>query len=323
MSGLEIVALVPAILSAYCAASSEYKAWRTRKKKRAKEAQNAALQTSLDNSGTIIQSQYKLDVQHLGHVFEKGDGKCGISNKERRVLTFVSEIGCGALKDQLIILQNSVIALLVNTKKSDTLVNLVHPSHDILWSKSNSVRGNIITALAEQYQRIQQSKPIQQSLPAPSTPASKVSQISVAVVPQTPEPRKNLNCRGIIKCYSGCYSCELCSWKTSERDKSKSYGKSVQNLENFTVDGKMVDWFDLARIFHHDGHWGWGWRCDLCDHHPDFYDPGEIINHCKYFHKLAEILDKEDVTAMEEEMKVKEGGKFKALRLGVRRIMLI
>lgn len=81
MSGLEIVALVPAILSAYCAASSEYKAWRTRKKKRAKEAQNAALQTSLDNSGTIIQSQYKLDVQHLGHVFEKGDGKCGISNK--------------------------------------------------------------------------------------------------------------------------------------------------------------------------------------------------------------------------------------------------
>lgn len=210
-------------------------------------------------------------------------------------------------------------------------MNLVHPSHDILWSKSNAVRGNIITALAEQYQRIQQRKPMPHSLPPP-TP--KTPQYSVAAIfPGQNEP-KGPNCQGIIKYYNSQFSCELCHWALGP-------GISVQlnygYRGNWTKDNKAMDLLDFIRKFHN---YSACWRCDLCIHAPEFKTHAEMLNHCSYFHTLADITDgvgqipSPPLPTPEAETKphdglevevaeVGKGGKFQALRLGVRRMMFI
>lgn len=255
------------------------------------------------------------------------------------MLTFASEIGCGALKDQLIILQNSVIALLVNTKKSDTLVNLIHPSHDVLWSKSNAVRGNIITALAEQYQRIQQRKPMPHSLPPP---AQKTLQYSVAAVLPTQNAARGPNCRGIIKWYESEFSCELCRWTLNQAD---SHSLFRGNPQRYTKDQKELPLLEFIRRFHWSNNDGPCWKCDVCSHEPNFKFVSGMFNHCLYFHTLAAIsaepaLGSETkplfqaqalpTSELDPESKPQPGeavaekrGKFQALRLGVRRIMLI
>jgi len=72
---LETIGLVAALISAFVAIATEYRGWRQRHNRRITEAQNIALQASLDTSGPIVQAHYNDHFRQLGQVFAKGDGK--------------------------------------------------------------------------------------------------------------------------------------------------------------------------------------------------------------------------------------------------------
>lgn len=73
MSGLEIVALIPAIVSAFGAISVEYREWRKRRDDRRNQSKNVALQKLLAGNGEAVQDEYEADLRLLGPVFRRGD----------------------------------------------------------------------------------------------------------------------------------------------------------------------------------------------------------------------------------------------------------
>lgn len=75
MSGLEVVALVPSIISAWCAVAVEYRSWRKRRAKRASEQKNSVLQTHLQSIAPMLNSQFQEHFRRGGGAFQRGDGK--------------------------------------------------------------------------------------------------------------------------------------------------------------------------------------------------------------------------------------------------------
>lgn len=73
MSGLEIVALIPAIVSAFGTISVEYREWRKRRDDRRNQSKNVALQKLLAGNGDAVQDEYEEDLRLLGPVFRRGD----------------------------------------------------------------------------------------------------------------------------------------------------------------------------------------------------------------------------------------------------------
>ncbi|PON25386.1 hypothetical protein TGAM01_v205680 [Trichoderma gamsii] len=73
MSGLEIVALVPSIISAWCAVAVEYRSWRKRRAKRTSERKNTLLQTHLQSIGPMLNSQFQEHFRRGGGAFQRGD----------------------------------------------------------------------------------------------------------------------------------------------------------------------------------------------------------------------------------------------------------
>ncbi|KAF6781468.1 hypothetical protein CSOJ01_16079 [Colletotrichum sojae] len=65
MSGLEVAALVPSIVSAAVAVYDKYRHWRNRARARKDQAQNEELQQSLQQNGPLIQSEYDTDLQRI------------------------------------------------------------------------------------------------------------------------------------------------------------------------------------------------------------------------------------------------------------------
>lgn len=74
MSGLEIVALIPACIGAYTAIAAEYRQWRKSRAER-KSKKNMQLQKTLAKSGLKLEAEFEDRRRRLGHIFEKGDGK--------------------------------------------------------------------------------------------------------------------------------------------------------------------------------------------------------------------------------------------------------
>ncbi|KAJ5164837.1 uncharacterized protein N7500_006667 [Penicillium coprophilum] len=178
MSGLEIVALIPAIISAFGTISVEYRAWRKQREDRRNKDQNLALQKRLAGNGQTVQNEYDEDLRLLGPVFQRGDS-----------------IGRESLMHHLIILQSSVISLLRDRQNDISYVS--HPNHDSIKNTTISARNGIVGSLSDQYQRLAQARPIAR-LPAPA-------------------PAPVSNCFHEITCTThntifDRYSCNECGW---------------------------------------------------------------------------------------------------------------
>jgi len=279
MAGLEIVALVPAMVSAFAACAVEYRDWRSRRKARMERRRNAELLESLEGSGPVLQAEYDNDVRRLGRVFARGD-----------------DIGRTAVMEQLVILQNNVITLLTHSVTKGN--HSIHPQHHAIWRDSTSVRDNTLTALVQQYQRMSQSRPIRPALRAPGT---RNCRGIIKKESRTFSPDRHV--------------CELCGWATSQdvgvgyfyRTMGSGPGPSglldaIFNNEDewtgetrgLTRDGKTMPWFSFAGRFHFWNGEGKAWKknqwsCDYCDHRPVFSSLKGIIEHIKYFHDLEDI----------------------------------
>lgn len=87
MSGLEIVALVPSIISAWCAVAVEYRSWRKRRAKRTSEHKNTMLQTHLQSIAPMLNSQFQEHFRRGGGAFQRGDGKLVRFKRERQSMS--------------------------------------------------------------------------------------------------------------------------------------------------------------------------------------------------------------------------------------------
>jgi hypothetical protein len=74
MSGLEIVAGVAAIVSAFNGSVTLYRSWRDERRERLENAQNQNLERSLTIGGTTVQREYDTHFARLGRQFAIGDG---------------------------------------------------------------------------------------------------------------------------------------------------------------------------------------------------------------------------------------------------------
>ncbi|KAL3484705.1 hypothetical protein BJX62DRAFT_218352 [Aspergillus germanicus] len=141
MSGLEILALLPTIVSAFGAISVEYRDWRKQRADRVHQRRNIHLQRSLIGNVGSVQAGFDEGLRVVGPALQKGDG-----------------IARETLMNHLIILQSTVISLLRDRQNDAS--RLIHPNHDSIHSTTSSTGDGIITALSEQCQRLAQAKPI-------------------------------------------------------------------------------------------------------------------------------------------------------------------
>lgn len=74
MSGIEVVAVVAGIVSAFTASVSFYHSWQQKKAERIIQAQNKTLEVSLTTGGKAVQTQYDVFFGRLGQKFAAGDG---------------------------------------------------------------------------------------------------------------------------------------------------------------------------------------------------------------------------------------------------------
>ncbi|KXG50257.1 uncharacterized protein PGRI_062240 [Penicillium griseofulvum] len=192
MSGLEIIALIPAIVSAFGTISVEYRDWRKRRDDRRNKSKNVALQKLLAGNGETVQNEYDEDLRLLGPVFQRGDST-----------------GRESLMHHLIILQSTVISLMRD--RHNDMSYLSHPNHDAINNTTKSTRNGIVNTLSDQYQRLAQARPIAR-LPAPATSSAE-------------------NCFNDLSCATfntihNTYKCDDCGWgetysKTTEYVKTK------------------------------------------------------------------------------------------------------
>ncbi|KAJ5107172.1 hypothetical protein N7456_003847 [Penicillium angulare] len=151
MSGLEIVALIPAIVSAIAAVTVECRAWRKRKKERLAKTENLELETLLHESGPVVKSKHASGLQRFEEDFRIGDS-----------------IGHEALMEHLIVVQTTEISVL--RRRNINITDHIHPNHSLITRDTKSARGGIISALSQQYQRLAQADPSPRPLSATSEP---------------------------------------------------------------------------------------------------------------------------------------------------------
>ena len=72
-SGVEVVALVAGLVSAFRAAKSLYCEWREKRRERREKEENNELNSLLKHSGPQTQEEYDQDFRQLGRVFAQGD----------------------------------------------------------------------------------------------------------------------------------------------------------------------------------------------------------------------------------------------------------
>jgi len=74
MSGLEVLAAVTSIVSAFNGSLSLYRSWRDKRTDRVADEENHKLECSLYTGATTIQQEYERYSTRLGPRFSSGDG---------------------------------------------------------------------------------------------------------------------------------------------------------------------------------------------------------------------------------------------------------
>ncbi|KAL3473424.1 hypothetical protein BJX99DRAFT_233702 [Aspergillus californicus] len=245
MSGLEVVALIPAIVSAFGTISVEYREWRKRRDDRRSQSKNVALQKRLTGNGEAVQDEYDEDLRLLGPVFRRGDST-----------------GRESLMQHLIILQSTVISLLRD--RQNDLSYLIHPNHNSINQTTKSARNSIVTTLSEQYQRLAQARPIAR-LAAPTHQDSNSNCLGTLTCATRNIPCEGFSFGGGLEVeFSDLvlrrYSCDECDWEVT-------YGPGSGRKGPKTKDGQVLDWKTVLDRFHYRDELRTqknGYRCYLC-----------------------------------------------------------
>lgn len=75
MSGIEVAALVAAIISAFSGAHGLISKFKKKRRERRLNKQNENAELALTSAGSRVQHAYDVDFRRLGSKFAKGDGK--------------------------------------------------------------------------------------------------------------------------------------------------------------------------------------------------------------------------------------------------------
>ncbi|KAF4625296.1 hypothetical protein G7Y89_g12873 [Cudoniella acicularis] len=140
MSGIEIVAGVAAVVQAFNGSVTLYRSWRDKRRERLENAQNQNLERSLTIGGTTVQREYDGHFARLGREFAVGDDRAKAE-----------------LTGYVIKLQHTIITMMTESNSSFALVL---PSLPTIYSTSEDTRMGVVSALAQQYQRIAQARPL-------------------------------------------------------------------------------------------------------------------------------------------------------------------
>ncbi|KAJ5279568.1 hypothetical protein N7478_004940 [Penicillium angulare] len=261
MSGLEIAALIPAIVSAITAISAEFRSWRQKRKERSAKSENVELKTLLHESSSVVQSKYDTNLQRLGEDFKRGDS-----------------IGREALMEHLIVLQTTVISLLRG--QNINITDLIHPNHSLITRGTKSARDGTISALSQQYQRLAQADPIPRLPPATSEPPAEDTHHSSTC----PYRNRNScfhdddfrnNCFGEVILMKHGFghnihrlNCEECGWEGPAREELTRIG--FKTRDRIRLCNYMV-WEQFHRFVPapHSGRPRYdenGYRCYICGH---------------------------------------------------------
>ena len=81
MSGIEIVAGVAAVVTAFNGSVKLYQGWKEKRKERLERKENQNLERSLTIGGATVQKEYDGHFAKLGPEFAVGDGKFSIGSR--------------------------------------------------------------------------------------------------------------------------------------------------------------------------------------------------------------------------------------------------
>jgi hypothetical protein len=311
MSGLELIALLPTIISAFGAISVEYREWRKQRADRAHQRRNLHLQRSLAGNVGGVQGEFDEALRAVGPALRKGDGTCPHLCHISfflflQFLTLAAAPGTldlgvarEALMNHLIVLQSTVISLLRDRQNDASY--LIHPNHDSIHSTTSSTRDGIVTALSEQCQRLAQAKPIARiQAPTPHTPVQSTENCLNAlkceyvesepitlwtrlllggldVVPSSRAPRKYYR-----------FNCDHCKWHGMHNE----IWPIPTTRDGGWLDVKLV----LDRFHYHDSvgrRKRMGFRCYIC--RENFFGDGamgrweKVVTHIREMHCLEEF----------------------------------
>ncbi|PMD40909.1 hypothetical protein L207DRAFT_583082 [Hyaloscypha variabilis F] len=140
MSGIEIVAGVAAVVTAFNGSVKLYQGWKEKRKERLERKENQNLERSLTIGGETVQKEYDGHFAKLGPEFAVGDDR-----------------GRAELAGYVIKLQHTIITLITESNGSNALVL---PSLPKIYSTSEDTRKGVVSALAQQYQRMVQARPL-------------------------------------------------------------------------------------------------------------------------------------------------------------------
>jgi len=187
MSGIEVVAAVAGIVSAFAGSKSLYYTWRDRRVERKASKPNKEMEVSLAKGRSNVQSGYDVGFARIGKPFEVGDGKCFFWPFARR--SFANT--CSCYSDQarsellrytveIIKFQQTFMELLLRDPNAAVATTI--PNIEILLKTSDETRKGVVGVLTDQYQRMETARPVSrplQNLVTRAAPAKKCS-ISLA-----------------------------------------------------------------------------------------------------------------------------------------------
>lgn len=152
MSGLEVLAAVTGLVSAFNGSLSLYRSWRDMEEDRMSDEQNRQLEYSLYIGSTTIQQEYDRCYSRLGHRFSSGDGMLPQPALSPTILMLEVEPARTQLAQYFTYFQYALDTL---TAESNTF-GVQLPSMQNVLAVSEATRIGVVAILAEQYQRMSQ-----------------------------------------------------------------------------------------------------------------------------------------------------------------------
>ncbi|TVY82128.1 hypothetical protein LSUE1_G003549 [Lachnellula suecica] len=163
MSGLELLAAVTSIVSAFHGSLSLYRSWRDKQDDRASDEENRLLEYSLYIGATTIQKEYDRYYVRLGHRFSSGDSKVSFSTTISFSLTKIAAAQ-SQLAQYIAYFQYSLDTLVTESNSLGTQL----PSVQNILAVSEATRIGVVHILAEQYQRMSQGGSSSRAFLSPS-----------------------------------------------------------------------------------------------------------------------------------------------------------
>lgn len=152
MSGLEVLAAVTSIVSAFNGSLSLYRSWRDKRTDRIADEDNHQLEYSLYIGATTIQQEYERYSTRLGPRFSSGDGTYpSLAFESSSLILFIDD--CQSQLAQYVTYFQYTIETLTTESHSR---GMQLPSLANILAVSEATRIGVVGILEEQYQRMTQ-----------------------------------------------------------------------------------------------------------------------------------------------------------------------